>query len=161
MDHLRAEKLKSYNQTFQSLDPENKGFLKPKMVRNALKHIGFNPTESELEERLVAIDQNENNRIEFEEFLELTNQLESKTKAKKEGYCLFCLLSTFILYTHPFFPIYRPYSKYSSFFSRLFWSHRSPTTFLFAQEAESTTRVVSSWVVKISGLSKYLVVLRV
>ena len=85
MDHLRAEKLKSYNQTFQSLDPENKGFLKPKMVRQALKHIGFNPTETELEERLVAIDQNENNKIEFEEFLELTNQLESKIKFKKEG----------------------------------------------------------------------------
>ena len=90
MDHLGAEKLKSYNQTFQSLDPENKGFLKPKMIRQALKHIGFNPTESELEERLVDIDQNENNRIEFEEFLELTNQLESKVKkAKQEGILLY------------------------------------------------------------------------
>ena len=85
MDHLVEEKLQKYNMTFKSFDPNGKGFLKPRMIRQALKHVGFNPTESELDERLIAIDENENNKIEFEEFLALTTQLESKTKAKKEG----------------------------------------------------------------------------
>ncbi|XP_066921238.1 calmodulin-2-like isoform X3 [Clytia hemisphaerica] len=84
-DHITQEKLKNYNQTFQTLDTDNKGFLKPKMIRQALKHVGFNPTENELEESLIVIDENENNRIELEEFLKLTSQLESKTKAKKEA----------------------------------------------------------------------------
>jgi len=85
MEHLAEERIKNYNMIFQSFDPTGKGFIKPKMIRQALKHIGFNPTENELDERLIAIDQNENNRIEFEEFIDLTTQLESKSKAKKEG----------------------------------------------------------------------------
>ena len=79
------EILNAYNAGFSMFDSDEKGFLKPRMLRKALKHVGFNPDGKQLEQLLIEVDLNSNGKIEFDEFLTLTDRLSTDSKNTEEG----------------------------------------------------------------------------
>ena len=82
------EMYKDYNDGFRDFDPKGKGFIEHGMVKLALRHVGLNPTDQELERLFMEVDMNCNGKIEFAEFIELIERLNNKAKANVEGISL-------------------------------------------------------------------------
>ena len=72
-------------EVFKEFDPDSKGYINPRMMQKVLKHLGFNPTNKEIEQLIVDVDDSENGKIELDEFIEATKKLTSKTKEIQEG----------------------------------------------------------------------------
>ena len=94
MANIDQDLIDMYNEGFKQFDPDSKGFIKPRVLQQALKHIGFNPSNKELEQLIVDVDCNGNGRIELDEFIQATKKLTDKTKAIKEGGCLIYICYT-------------------------------------------------------------------
>ena len=77
-------------EVFKEFDPNSNGFLKPRVMQKVLKHLGFNPSNKEIEQLIVEVDSSENGKIELDEFIEATKKLTNKTKQMQEGN-VFCV----------------------------------------------------------------------
>jgi Ca2+-binding protein (EF-Hand superfamily) len=71
-----------------------KGYIKMERLRDALKTVGFNPTDCFLEQKIINADGDRNNRLDFEEFLELVKMLVTEEQEIKEGLSLYSFLSS-------------------------------------------------------------------
>ena len=56
---------------FAELDDDNDGAIDKRELRNVIKSFGHNPTNEELDELMKELDTDNNNLLEFPEFLEL------------------------------------------------------------------------------------------
>ena len=72
-------------EVFKEFDPDSKGYLNPRVMQKVLKHLGFNPSNKEIEQLIVDVDSSENGKIELDEFIEATKKLTNKTKEIQEG----------------------------------------------------------------------------
>ena len=76
---------KKATEVFNEYDPHSKGYLDRRVMQKVLKHLGFNPSNKEIEQLIVDVDDSENGKIELDEFIEATKKLTSKTKKLQEG----------------------------------------------------------------------------
>ena len=72
-------------EVFKEFDSDSKGYINPRILQKVLKHLGFNPSDKEMEQLIVDVDESENWKIELDEFIEATKKLTCKTKQVQEG----------------------------------------------------------------------------
>lgn len=63
---------------FKNLDTENRGYLTVEQLVQASKVLGMNFSEEEIKETMKEFDQNENGRLDFNEFENLINVFQNK-----------------------------------------------------------------------------------
>ena len=69
------EQMMEYQRAFQLFDEDRDGHLDSNELKLLLKSIGQNLTKEELQDVIKGVDENQNNLIEFKEFLELMSKL--------------------------------------------------------------------------------------
>ena len=84
MNRFTPDQIREYNDAFCLLDTGNKGYIPSTMLRDMLKTIGCNPTDVDLENITIVIDDG-NGEIDFDEFMLLITQLETSEKNTEEG----------------------------------------------------------------------------
>ena len=72
-------------EVFKEFDRDSKGYLNPRVMQKVLKHLGFNPSNKEIEQLIIEVDVSENGKIELDEFIEATKKLTSRVKQNQEG----------------------------------------------------------------------------
>jgi len=82
---LPRDVMDDYHDTFHYFDPQGRGYLETNILRDVLKYIGYNPTDQQLEELSIEVDENGSGRIEFDEFVEITQRLNSPEKLSKDA----------------------------------------------------------------------------
>lgn len=85
MAGLSEDMFDDYNDIFLLFDKDRKGHVHTRTIKDMLKYAGYNPTDKQLEELTIVVDKNKNGRIEFDEFIDLTERLNTQEKATKEG----------------------------------------------------------------------------
>ena len=82
---LSEEQKREYHDCF-CLFEKNRGFIKQDQVRDCLRHVGFNPTDSLLQNLQWELDSSEQGRLGFKEFLELITRLLQEMDQAREGW---------------------------------------------------------------------------
>ena len=72
-------------EVFKEFDPDSKGYLNPRVMQKVLKHLGFNPSNKEIEQLIVDVDVDSSGKIELDEFIEATKKLTDRTKEIQQG----------------------------------------------------------------------------
>ncbi|XP_066921236.1 calmodulin-like protein 3 isoform X1 [Clytia hemisphaerica] len=88
MDRFTEEQIREFEDAFCMFckyDKQNNGYILSTELREMLKIVGFNPTDSTLETLTILIDEDGNGRIEFTELVDLIDKLETQEKALKEA----------------------------------------------------------------------------
>ena len=85
MNRFTDDQIREYNDAFCFFDKHNLGYLQGFELRDMLKTIGINPTDKLLENLTIEIDADSNGKIDFNEFIDLIDKLESEEKNNKEG----------------------------------------------------------------------------
>ncbi|XP_057292724.1 calmodulin-2-like [Hydractinia symbiolongicarpus] len=85
MNRFTPDQIREYNDAFCLLDSQNKGFILSTQLRDMLKTIGYNPTDKDLENLTIVIDADGNGEIEFHEFMDLIDNLETDKKNTEEA----------------------------------------------------------------------------
>ena len=81
---LPEEQVREYHDCFCMFD-HGRGYIKAERIRDALKTIGFNPTDCFLEQMSMKVDIDHDKQLDFDEFLELIGLLVSEKQELKEG----------------------------------------------------------------------------
>ncbi|KAJ2992839.1 hypothetical protein HDV02_002831 [Globomyces sp. JEL0801] len=68
---LSESELKDFKAAFELFDRDNDGTITTKELGTALKGLGQNPTEAELQDLILELDEDGNGTIEFEELMAL------------------------------------------------------------------------------------------
>jgi len=89
MNRFTQDQIREYNDAFCMYDKENVGSIPSTELRDMLKLIGYNPTDQLLENLSILIDLDGNGRIDFDEFIDLIDQLETEEKNMKEAHDAF------------------------------------------------------------------------
>ena len=89
MERFTPEQIREYNDAFCMFDTQDKGYITSTEIREMLKTIGFNPTDKDLENLTIVIDSDGNGKVDFGEFLDLIDKLETYEKNMKEGIDIF------------------------------------------------------------------------
>ncbi|KAI9288547.1 hypothetical protein BC943DRAFT_316831 [Umbelopsis sp. AD052] len=76
-DTLTEEQINEFRETFQMFDKDNDGSITAQELGTVIRSFGMNPTEAELMDMVNEVDANGNGKIDFEEFLVLTQNLKS------------------------------------------------------------------------------------
>lgn len=85
MERFTDDQIREYNDAFCMFDQKNAGYILITDLRDMLKTIGFNPTDTHLENMSIVIDQDSNGKIEFHEFMDLIDKLETEENNDIEG----------------------------------------------------------------------------
>lgn len=88
MERFSVDQLREFEDAFLMFckyDKQGTGYILSIELRDMLKIIGYNPTDETLETLTIVIDADGNGRIEFHEFVDLIDHLETDEKADKEG----------------------------------------------------------------------------
>ena len=85
MNRFTPNQIREYNDAFCMIDKDNKGYITTFQLKDMLKTIGYNPTQKDLENLIIIIDADGNGQIEFHEFMDLIDNLETEEKHRKEG----------------------------------------------------------------------------
>lgn len=88
------EQVEEFRDAFCIFESNGEGFIPSFALRDIMKTIGMNPTDVLLENTSIAVDADENGRIDFAEFINLMDGLETEEKKTEEGElnCSFSLL---------------------------------------------------------------------
>ncbi|XP_057294041.1 calmodulin-beta-like [Hydractinia symbiolongicarpus] len=84
MNRFTPDQIREYNDAFCLLDSQNKGFILSTQLRDMLKTIGYNPTDKDLENLTILVDDG-NGEIDFNEFMDLIDRLETEEKNQQEA----------------------------------------------------------------------------
>lgn len=85
MNRFTEEQIQEFNVAFVLLDPADLGKIPSEKLRDVLKIIGFNPTDDTLEKMKIIIDLDKDGLVDFTEFLDLIDKLETFEKNDLEG----------------------------------------------------------------------------
>ena len=85
MERFTDEQIQELHDAFCMYDKENVGYIFSHELRDMLKTIGYNPTDRTLENLTIIIDSDGNGKIDFSEFIELIDKLDTEEKHIKEG----------------------------------------------------------------------------
>ncbi|KAJ3301716.1 hypothetical protein HDV03_000482 [Kappamyces sp. JEL0829] len=76
MDTLSEQELADFKRAFACFDRDKDGTITTTELGTVLRSLGQNPTEAELQELIIQLDQDKNGTVEFEELLAvITNNL--------------------------------------------------------------------------------------
>ena len=85
MNRFTDEQIQEFHVAFVMFDKNNVGSILSIHLREMLKIIGFNPTDQILENMTIEIDSDKNGGIDFHEFIDLIDRLETDEKNDTEG----------------------------------------------------------------------------
>ena len=85
MQRFTDEQIREYNDAFCMFDKDNLGYILSINLRDMLKTIGFNPSDTLLENLTIVIDADGNGKIDFHEFIDLIDKLETEEKSETDG----------------------------------------------------------------------------
>ena len=85
MDRFTKEQIREFNDAFSMFDTKDLGYIEASEIREMLKTIGYNPTDDNLEKLTIIVDEDNNSKIEFHEFINIIASLESDEKHQKEA----------------------------------------------------------------------------
>lgn len=84
MEHLTEEQLEEFRIAFKLFDKNEDGLISISELGIAMRAMGHNPTDIELQEMIQEVDSNKDNAINFDEFvtmmLKTINDLETEDK---------------------------------------------------------------------------------
>ena len=81
---MKDPKTKELKEAFTMFDRDKDGLINYNELGNVLKSQGFNPTNQELLEMIADVDENEDDKINFEEFLILMHSRLKKADIENE-----------------------------------------------------------------------------
>ncbi len=81
---MKDPKTKELKEAFNMFDRDKDGLINYNELGNVLKSQGFNPTNQELLEMIADVDENEDEKINFEEFLILMHSRLKKADIENE-----------------------------------------------------------------------------
>ncbi|XP_065652732.1 calmodulin-beta [Hydra vulgaris] len=84
MNRFPADLSRDLKDAFEAFDKDGNGSVPVTGLREMLKTIGYNPTDVLLENTSILVD-NGNGRIDFKEFIEIIDRLETEEKNEKEA----------------------------------------------------------------------------
>lgn len=85
MDRYTKDQIDELRDAFLMFDKNDTGCIPSNSLRDVLKTIGYNPTDKLLENMSIIIDEDSNGIIEFEEFVNLLDALDTEEKNEMEG----------------------------------------------------------------------------
>ena len=85
MERFTDEQIQEFHDAFCMYDKENVGYIFSHELRDMLKTIGYNPTDRTLENLTITIDSDGNGKIDFSEFIDLIDKLDTEEKNLKDG----------------------------------------------------------------------------
>lgn len=92
MDKLTQEQIEEYRDAFQHFDKDSSGFITTKELGNAMRSLGENPREEDLQMMINSVDIDGNGQMDFEEFVKLMvakNQFSFNEEEAKEAFRIF------------------------------------------------------------------------
>ncbi|XP_027042234.1 calmodulin-like protein 12 [Pocillopora damicornis] len=92
MDKLTEEQIQEYRDAFQHFDKDSSGFITTKELGNAMRSLGENPREEDLQMMINSVDIDGNGQMDFEEFVKLMvakNQFSFNEEEAKEAFHIF------------------------------------------------------------------------
>ncbi|XP_048586172.1 calmodulin-like protein 12 [Nematostella vectensis] len=81
LDHLSDEQISEYKEAFYMYDADGSGHVTTKELHKAMRTLGFNPTEEEIQEMVNEVDYDGNGVLDFNEFVDL---MENQKKPDEE-----------------------------------------------------------------------------
>ncbi|KAJ7390484.1 hypothetical protein OS493_025189 [Desmophyllum pertusum] len=91
-DKLTQDQIEEYRDAFQHFDKDNSGFITTKELGNAMRSLGENPREEDLQMMINSVDIDGNGQMDFEEFVKLMvakNQFSFNEREAKEAFRIF------------------------------------------------------------------------
>lgn len=85
MQRFTKQQIDEYRDAFVMFDKNNVGSIFSGELRDMLKTIGYNPTDQLLENLSIVIDHDSNGLIDFAEFIDLIDNLETEEKSELDG----------------------------------------------------------------------------
>merc|ERR1712029_688935 len=83
-DYLSEELLTQYRKAFSVYGKEDEGKISPKDLGIVMRSLGYNPTESELQDMINEIDADRKGTIEFHEFLNMMQKQRDYVESEDE-----------------------------------------------------------------------------
>lgn len=71
MEYLSEDQIEEFKKAFKHFDVNGDGVISISELANAMKELGHNPTEIELQEMVQEVDSNKDNCLDFDEFVRM------------------------------------------------------------------------------------------
>ena len=84
-ERLSAADIHELRKVFNLYDEHNLGYIPKPDLRDMLSSIGYNLTNSMLDNLVAIVDVDNNGKIDFDEFIDLIANLETKEKHENDG----------------------------------------------------------------------------
>ena len=94
MEELSEEQIEEFREAFSLFDPDNKGYIKTKELGTVLRSLGIHATDEEKNEYIEKYDQEQEDNIYFNDFLEIVIKKISESKPEYELLEAFNLFDT-------------------------------------------------------------------
>ena len=94
MEELSEEQIEEFREAFSLFDPDNKGYIQTKELGNVLRSLGIYITNEEKNEYIEKYDQEQEDNIYFNDFLEIVIKKISESKPEDELLEAFNLFDT-------------------------------------------------------------------
>jgi calmodulin len=84
MEELSEEQIEEFKEAFSLFDPEGKGYIETKELGTVLRSLGIHATDEEKNEYIEKYDQEQEDNIYFNDFLEIIIKKISESKPEDE-----------------------------------------------------------------------------
>lgn len=84
IDHVTAEQLQDFKASFSLFDQDGDGRVSKDELRTAMRSLGQNPTEQDLDEIMREVDKDGNGTIEYEEFIRMMSRRSQEINEEEE-----------------------------------------------------------------------------
>ena len=84
MEELSEEQIEEFREAFSLFDPDNKGYIQTKELGTVLRSLGIHATDEEKNEYIEKYDQEQEDKIYFNDILEIIIKKISESKPEDE-----------------------------------------------------------------------------
>ena len=84
MDELSDEQIEEFREVFSLFDPDNNGYIQTKELGMVLRSLGIHATDEEKNEYIEKYDQEQEDKIYFNDILEIIIKIISESKPEDE-----------------------------------------------------------------------------
>lgn len=85
LKNLTLDQIQELEDCFATFDIKNQGFIESVSIRPAMRSLGFNPLDKELQLLEMSVDHDSAGRIDFKEFVRMVESLKDPQKLEYEG----------------------------------------------------------------------------
>ncbi|PAA60649.1 hypothetical protein BOX15_Mlig028870g3 [Macrostomum lignano] len=84
MQSLTPAQVSEYQEAFKLFDKNNDGKITPAELGVAMRNLGQNPTEADIQKMISDVDHKKKGYVEFEEFVEMMEKKKRETDTEQE-----------------------------------------------------------------------------